>query len=222
MSDHFQAELRFLGIASSPAFVREPEGNGCAERFVRTLKEQLLWIERFATVEALRLALLAFKDRYNRDWLIERHGHRSPASVRAAFARRHRAALTRRMRSEYHHPVCPRNRERNTRDYARRADRLRERGYSQIRTRPEVPPDRPASKRQLSRLGGEVGGIGEHVWERRWAHYVASLRGGVTIWLRQRAPATGLHRPSAALPTPGTAAAGHWLRPRAVGSGGVS
>jgi transposase InsO family protein len=26
MSDHFQAELRFLGIASSPAFVREPEG----------------------------------------------------------------------------------------------------------------------------------------------------------------------------------------------------
>jgi hypothetical protein len=26
MSDTFQDELRFLGIASSPAFVREPEG----------------------------------------------------------------------------------------------------------------------------------------------------------------------------------------------------
>src|ERR671926_1789928 len=49
MSDHFQAELRFLGIASSPAFVREPEGNGCAERFIRTLKEQLLWLEHFET-----------------------------------------------------------------------------------------------------------------------------------------------------------------------------
>ncbi len=36
MSDHFQTELRFLGIRSSPAFVREPEGNGCAERFIRT------------------------------------------------------------------------------------------------------------------------------------------------------------------------------------------
>jgi transposase InsO family protein len=35
----FQAELAFLGIAPSPAFVREPEGNGCAERFIRTLKE---------------------------------------------------------------------------------------------------------------------------------------------------------------------------------------
>jgi putative transposase len=86
MSDHFQAELRFLGIASSPAFVREPEGNGCAERFIRTLKEQLLWVEHFATVEELRQALLAFRDRYNRAWLIGRHGHRSPAAVRAAFA----------------------------------------------------------------------------------------------------------------------------------------
>ena len=86
MSDHFQTELRFLGIASSPAFVREPEGNGCAERFIRTLKAQLLWIERFETVAALRLALLAFKDRYNRHWLIERHGHQTPAAVRAAFA----------------------------------------------------------------------------------------------------------------------------------------
>jgi putative transposase len=86
MSDLFQAELRFLGIASSPAFVREPEGNGCAERFIRTLKEQLLWLERFDSVEALRLALLAFKDRYNREWLIERHGHHSPSAVRAAFA----------------------------------------------------------------------------------------------------------------------------------------
>ena len=86
MSDAFQAELCFLGIASSPAFVREPEGNGCAERFIRTLKEQLLWIERFDTVEALRLALVDFKDRYNRDWLVERHGHRTPAAVRAAFA----------------------------------------------------------------------------------------------------------------------------------------
>ena len=86
MSDLFQAELRFLGIASSPAFVREPEGNGCAERFIRTLKEQLLWIERFPTVEDLRVALLAFKDRYNTEWLIGRHGHRTPAAVRAAFA----------------------------------------------------------------------------------------------------------------------------------------
>ena len=45
LSDHFQGELRFLGIRSSPSFVAAPEGNGCAERFIRTLKEQLLWVE---------------------------------------------------------------------------------------------------------------------------------------------------------------------------------
>ena len=39
VADDYQRELAFLGIASSPAFVREPEGNGCVERFIRTLKE---------------------------------------------------------------------------------------------------------------------------------------------------------------------------------------
>jgi transposase InsO family protein len=85
MSDYFQDELKFLGITSSPAFVREPEGNGVAERFIRTLKEQLLWVRTFETVEELRLALLEFKERYNRNWLCERHGHQTPAAVRAQF-----------------------------------------------------------------------------------------------------------------------------------------
>ena len=31
LSDPFQGELRFLGIRSSPAFVRGSEGNGCVE-----------------------------------------------------------------------------------------------------------------------------------------------------------------------------------------------
>src|SRR3954451_14406618 len=70
VSHDFQAEIRFLGIESSPAFVREPEGNGCAERFIRTLKENLLWVRHFATVEELRLALIAFKRTYNQTWII--------------------------------------------------------------------------------------------------------------------------------------------------------
>ena len=83
MSDAFQKELAFLGIESSPAFVRAPEGNGCAERFIRTLKENLLWVRPFATIEELRLALIAFKRTYNQTWIIERHGYRTPAQVRA-------------------------------------------------------------------------------------------------------------------------------------------
>jgi putative transposase len=82
MAHDFQKELRFLGIESSPAFVRAPEGNGCAERFIRTLKENLLWVRTFDTVEELRRALLAFRESYNRTWLIERHGLRPPTAIR--------------------------------------------------------------------------------------------------------------------------------------------
>jgi putative transposase len=82
MADAFQKELRFLGIDSSPAFVRAPEGNGCAERFIRTLKENLLWVRTFDTVEELRRALLEFRETYNSTWLIERHGFRPPDAVR--------------------------------------------------------------------------------------------------------------------------------------------
>ena len=55
LSDAFQRELAFLGIESTPAFVREPQGNGCAERFIR----------------------------YNQQWLIQRRGYRTPVQVRA-------------------------------------------------------------------------------------------------------------------------------------------
>jgi len=82
MSDDFQTELRFVGITSSPAFVRAPEGNGVAERFIRTLKEQLLWVRTFQTVEELRQALHDWLRLYNEQWLVERHGFRSPIQVR--------------------------------------------------------------------------------------------------------------------------------------------
>ena len=82
ISRAFQAELRFLGMDSSPSFVRAPEGNGCIERFWRTLKEQLLWIHTFATIEDLNRTLQQFRDLYNHQWLIERHNHRPPAQVR--------------------------------------------------------------------------------------------------------------------------------------------
>jgi putative transposase len=68
--------------------VRAPEGNGCAERFIRTLKEQLLWLRPFRNVEEPRRALLDWMHRYNRSWLIERHGFLTPEQAR----RRHEEA----------------------------------------------------------------------------------------------------------------------------------
>ena len=85
MSSQFQQEIEFLGIKSSPAFVRAPEGNGCVERAIRTLKEQLLWVKTFETVEELRRALLDWAELYNEKWMIQRHGCISPAHRRRQY-----------------------------------------------------------------------------------------------------------------------------------------
>jgi transposase InsO family protein len=81
-SHHYQAEIDHLGIERSPAYHYEPETNGCVEKFIQTLKEQVLWIERFETLEQLRWAVRAFARTYNREWLIERHDYRSPLEAR--------------------------------------------------------------------------------------------------------------------------------------------
>lgn len=70
---------------SCRSFVRAPEGNGCIERFFRTLKEQLLWLKAFKNVEELRLALHAWAKQYNEQWLIERHGFMTPIQARRAL-----------------------------------------------------------------------------------------------------------------------------------------
>jgi putative transposase len=85
MSDDFQQELTFLGMTSSPSFVREPEGNGVAERVIRTLKENLLRVRHFATIAELVETLREFKKRSNGQWLIGRHGYRTPDQVRLAM-----------------------------------------------------------------------------------------------------------------------------------------
>jgi len=82
MSNDFQTEIGFLGIKASPSFVREPEGNGVAERFIRTLKENLLWVRDFETIEELRLALIDFARWYNENWLVARHRYKTPAQIR--------------------------------------------------------------------------------------------------------------------------------------------
>jgi putative transposase len=68
-----------------PGFIGEPETNGCAERFIRTLKEQCppLWPRPYATIDDLRQAVATFTHLYNTEWLIERHGHRTPREARA-------------------------------------------------------------------------------------------------------------------------------------------
>lgn len=85
-ADDFLNQVKFWGIAPSFAFVAEPQTNGVAERFNRTLKEQVIHGRIFRNVEEVRAAVTAFKDRYNRHWRLEKLGFMSPHEARQAYA----------------------------------------------------------------------------------------------------------------------------------------
>jgi putative transposase len=84
-SAHYQAEITHLGIDRSPAFHYEPVTNGVVEKLIQTLKEQVLWIERFNTLEQLRARIRQFARDYNEHWLLERHGYRTARQARDAL-----------------------------------------------------------------------------------------------------------------------------------------
>ncbi|MGH7644346.1 MAG: transposase [Gemmatimonadales bacterium] len=83
----FLGELRWLGIRPTPSYVGEPECNGIMERWIRTLKEECLYLHDFATLEEARQVIGKFIERYNRAWLLERHGYQTPAEVRTSRTR---------------------------------------------------------------------------------------------------------------------------------------
>ena len=82
LSDHFLNQVKFWGIKPSFAFIAEPQTNGVAERFNRTLKEQAIYGRVFRTVEDVRQAVRNFVELYNSQWSVEKNGFKSPMKIR--------------------------------------------------------------------------------------------------------------------------------------------
>lgn len=87
-SNDFMAEMKFLGLNMSKAFVRQPECNGCIERFPRALEEEVFSLNHFKTLEEANEAIRKFVDNYNRQWLIYRLGYKSPLEYREEYERK--------------------------------------------------------------------------------------------------------------------------------------
>jgi len=85
LSDHFQNQLKYWGISPSFAFIEQPQTNGVAERFNRTLKEQVIYGRVFQNLEEVRTAVRRFVNNYNREWLVEKNGFLSPWQARAQW-----------------------------------------------------------------------------------------------------------------------------------------
>ena len=77
-------EVHWLGMTICPSFVGEPQCNGVAERFMRTLKEHCLYLHQFESLEQARHVIAEFIHRDNHQWLIERLDHRTPVQARLA------------------------------------------------------------------------------------------------------------------------------------------
>jgi transposase InsO family protein len=91
LADHFLNQLRFWGIKPSFAFVEQPQTNGVAERFIRTLKEQVIHGRVHRTLEEVRQAVAAFVQRYNDEWRVEKLGFLTPREAREQWGRREAA-----------------------------------------------------------------------------------------------------------------------------------
>ncbi len=85
ISEHFRNQIRFWGLEASYAFIEQPQTNGVAERFFRTLKEQIIHGRVYRTVAELRVAVESFIDLYNEQWLPEKNGFLSPSATREAW-----------------------------------------------------------------------------------------------------------------------------------------
>lgn len=81
-SDHFLGQIAFWGIAQSFSFVAEPQCNGIAERFIKTLKQQAIYGHVFKNAMEVHQAVTDFVQKYNHHWRIERLRYLTPAEAR--------------------------------------------------------------------------------------------------------------------------------------------
>ena len=91
LSDHFLHQIRYWGIRPSYGFIEEPETNGVAERWNRTLKEQAIHGRLFQNLEAVRAAVATFVEQYNTTWRLEKLGYHTPNEAREECALRQAA-----------------------------------------------------------------------------------------------------------------------------------
>ena len=91
LSDHFLKQIRYWGVHPSFGFVEEPETNGVAERWPRTLKEQAIHGRIFQNLEAVRAAVADFVERYNQTWRLEKLGYQTPIEAREEYVLRQTA-----------------------------------------------------------------------------------------------------------------------------------
>ena len=77
-SVRFMADCALLGVNQTFTSYNNPKGNADTERMMRTIKEELVWINEYVDLWDLKKALKIWIDEYNNDYLHSALGYKSP------------------------------------------------------------------------------------------------------------------------------------------------
>lgn len=77
-SRSFMQGCAALGIKQALTAYNNPKGNADTERMMRTLKEELVWLREWKSVEELKKALDVFVESFNEQYLHSALGYKTP------------------------------------------------------------------------------------------------------------------------------------------------
>lgn len=86
-STSFKETCKSLGINLAFTSYNNPKGNADTERFMRTMKEECLWINEFDNLENLAKSLINWFGEYNQNYLHSKLHYKSPMEFEAEFVR---------------------------------------------------------------------------------------------------------------------------------------
>jgi transposase InsO family protein len=92
-SRSFMETCAGLGIAQAFTAYNNPKGNADTERMMRTLKEELCWLQEWQSVNKLKTALDTFIEDFNSGYLHSALGYKTPNAFEKAYFEKQRATL---------------------------------------------------------------------------------------------------------------------------------
>ncbi len=89
-SDRFKESCKTLGINLAFTSYNNPKGNADTERFMRTMKEECLWINEWDDLEKLTESLTDWFHEYNQNYLHSKLHYKSPTMFALEFIRKNK------------------------------------------------------------------------------------------------------------------------------------
>ena len=92
-SESFMEGCRLLGIQQAFTSYNNPKGNADTERMMRTMKEELLWLQEWRGISDVAVAVAKWCESYNESYLHSALRYSSPSAFEKTFFQTHETPL---------------------------------------------------------------------------------------------------------------------------------